>query len=87
MEVNFKAIAFELSYSSMQIDAIYAGLGMLNSLKFKISVADLNKYNNNTFLPSFTEWIQKADKKLIIVFDKHFIPVNENFNDWELLQY
>jgi len=79
MEVNFKDIAFELSYSSMQIDAIYAGLGMLNSLKFKIS--------NNTFLPSFTEWIQKADKKLIIVFDKHFIPVNENFNDWELLQY
>ena len=87
MEIPFKSIAFQLGYGSMQIDAIYAGLGILNNSEpQKIPVWCLSKYKD-LLLPRFYEWVTNANEDVIVNFEVHHLPINTEFHDWDLIEY
>lgn len=90
MDLSFKAIAFELKYSSNQIDSIYAALCILNSGDQKIPVFALKLYNG--FLPeTFRAYISKyedtPESSINIIFEQHKLPSNVRHDDWDLIEY
>lgn len=88
--LSFKAIAFELKYSSTQIDSVYASLDLFNCGDQKIPVPVLQQYKG--FLPEdFRAYIAKyndtTDNQVDILFEQHSIPNKVMHNDWDLIAY
>lgn len=90
MDLSFKAIAFELKYSSNQIDSVYAALGILDSGDQKVPVFLLQSYKG--WLPEdFIKYLSKItdlpESPVNILFEQHALPKNEPHDDWDLVEY
>ncbi len=90
MDLSFKAIAFELKYSSYQIDSVYAALDLFDRGDQKISVHTLQCFNGHlpkdlkNYLLKFED---TSEKPINILFEQHNIPTNKQHNDWDLISY
>lgn len=88
MDISFKSVAFQLQYTSAQIDAVYALLGLVDNGNYRIPSATLKMYKGD--LPEkFKEWLEQCDENINICFEHHKMPDTNlsSFNDWDLIEY
>ena len=90
MKITFASIAFELKFSSAQINSVYAALELQHiSTSTKMSIDELERHTDQ--LPQdFSRWILKrADMEISIVFEPRatYGHHNEELMDWGLIDY
>lgn len=91
MDISFKSIAFDLKYSSCQIDSVYSVLGIMNKGPQKFALFTLQQLQPG-FLPlDFRDYIMKfkdtKEEPVNILFEHHSLPDDTPHNDWDLFNY
>ena len=85
MDTSFNAVAFELKYSSFQIEEIYSTLGFFDKGEQKVPAWLLSRIR---FLPEdFTKHASMYGDGVNIIFEPRTIPNDEvKFDDWDLIE-
>lgn len=88
MDVSFNCIAFQLKFSSNQIDAVYSLLDLHERGDYKIPVFILKQQIAFDLPEKFREWVECADESINIVFEQRVLPPQKAcFGDWDLIDY
>jgi hypothetical protein len=85
MDISFSAIAFELKYSSLQIEEIYSTLSIFDKGSQKVPAWLLSSIK---FLPvEFTKHVSTYGESVNIIFEPRSTPNDKvKFDDWDLIE-
>ena len=85
MDISFNAIAFELKYSSLQIEEIYSTLGVFDK---GAQIAPAWLLSRIKFLPEdFRKHVSTYGDGVNIIFEPRTTPNDKaKFDDWDLIE-
>jgi hypothetical protein len=88
MNVSFNCIAFQLQFSSDQIDTVYSLLELSNRGDYIVPAFILKQQIGYNLPQKFKEWLERADENVNIVFEQRVLSTSKKcFNDWELIDF
>ena len=88
MDVSFNCIAFQLKFSSNQIDSVYSLLDLHEAGDQKIPVFILKQQIAFDLPEKFRKWVEQADENINIIFEQRVMSSQKVcFNDWDLIDY